>query len=48
MPRSTRGLAGLLILVGQQMSTSGEVWGYLILVGGADVLQSPWGSLNVA
>lgn len=40
MPRSTRGLAGLLVLVGQQTSTSGEVWGYL-KIDGTDVLQSP-------
>lgn len=41
MPRSTRSLASLLILVGQQMSASGEVGGALVLVGCTNVLQSP-------
>lgn len=41
MPRSTRSLGGLLIVARQQTSTSGEVLGALVRVGGTNVLESP-------
>lgn len=44
MPRLTRCLAGWLISVGQQTSTSGEVGGAPAHVGGTNVLKSLRGS----